>query len=156
MNCPYCSAPDTKVIDSRHLTDANSTKRRRKCASCEKRFTSYETIQIIMPMVEKSDGRREPFKREKILDGVSKACQKRPIATAQIDHIVDSIEKSLMEINDKEISTREIGSMVMDYLRVLDPVAYVRFASVYKTFKDVDEFVKNLSSDDQNSLAPRN
>lgn len=149
MNCPFCNAPDTKVIDSRLMTDGLSVKRRRKCEACEKRFNTFENIEISMPLVIKSDGRREQYRREKIMNGIAKACQKRPISTIQIERIIDNIEKSILELNEREVSTLDIGQLVMDYLRNLDPVAYVRFASVYKQFQDVEEFLKDLKDSEK-------
>lgn len=149
MNCPFCNASDTKVIDSRLMTDGLSVKRRRKCEACEKRFNTYENIEISMPLVIKTDGRREQYRREKIMNGIAKACQKRPISTIQIERIIDNIEKSILELNEREVSSLNIGQLVMDYLRNLDPVAYVRFASVYKQFQDVEEFLKDLKDSEK-------
>ena len=123
MKCPYCEKAETKVVDSRLLKEGLSVRRRRKCEACEKRFTTYETIEINMPNIVKLDGRREPYRREKILGGVEKACQKRPIPTGQIDRIIENIEKNILDVSEKEISTKEIGHIVMMYLRNLDPVA---------------------------------
>lgn len=148
MKCPFCQASDTKVIDSRNLKEGFSIRRRRKCESCKRRFTTYESIEINMPLVVKLDGRREPFKRIKIRSGIEKACQKRPVSTEQIDRIVENLEKSILEISDKEISTKDIGHLVMMYLRNLDPVAYIRFASVYRKFTDVEEFVHDIQHEE--------
>lgn len=148
MNCPFCNATETKVIDSRLMQDGFSVKRRRKCEACEKRFNTFEKFEISMPMVIKSDGRREEYIRKKVLSGIEKACQKRPISTIQIDRIIENIEKSILELNDKEVSSLSIGELVMGYLRNLDPVAYVRFASVYKQFQDVEEFLKDLKDNE--------
>ncbi|MBD65728.1 MAG: transcriptional regulator NrdR [Halobacteriovoraceae bacterium] len=150
MKCPYCQESETKVVDSRLLKEGFSVRRRRKCDGCEKRFTTYETIEISMPNIVKLDGRREPFKREKILDGIEKACQKRPIPTEQIDRLIENIEKDILEISDKEITTKQIGHIVMMYLRNLDPVAYIRFASVYRKFQDIEEFVSEIRHDEEN------
>ncbi|MBL7665156.1 MAG: transcriptional repressor NrdR [Bacteriovoracaceae bacterium] len=147
MNCPFCQATDTKVLDSRNLQEEYTVRRRRKCEICEKRFTTYENIEIDMPMVIKNDGRREEYSKEKILLGIQRACQKRPVSSSQIDRIITNIEKSVMDIGDKEVRTRDIGHLVMMYLKHLDPVAYVRFASVYINFHDVDEFVKGLKEE---------
>lgn len=149
MKCPFCQKSDTKVIDSRILQEGFSVRRRRKCEVCAKRFTTYETIEVSMPYVVKLDGRREPYRREKILQGFEKACQKRPIPTEQIEKIVNSIEKNILEIADKEIKTTQIGRIVMSYLRDLDPVAYIRFASVYRKFQDVDEFVHDIQHEEK-------
>lgn len=150
MRCPFCDQSETKVVDSRLLKEGFSVRRRRKCESCEKRFTTYETIEISMPNIVKLDGRREPYNREKIYSGIEKACQKRPISTEQVERIVENIEKSIMEISGKEVNTTEIGQIVMMYLRNLDPVAYIRFASVYRKFQDVEEFVHDLQHDEKN------
>jgi transcriptional repressor NrdR len=149
MKCPYCQADDTKVVDSRLLKEGFSTRRRRKCETCERRFTTYETIEIHMPVIVKLDGRREPYNRDKLLNGIEKACQKRPISIEQIERVVDNIGKNALEISDKEISSKDVGKLVMQYLRNLDPVAYIRFASVYRKFHDVDEFVHELQHEEQ-------
>tara|TARA_B100001971_G_scaffold215182_1_gene259202 strand:+ start:145946 stop:146416 length:471 start_codon:yes stop_codon:yes gene_type:complete len=150
MRCPFCDSNDTKVVDSRLLKEGFSIRRRRRCDECTKRFTTYETIEISMPMVVKMDGRREPYKREKIKGGLEKACQKRPISTDQVDRLVENLEKNILEINEKEISSIEIGKLIMMYLRNLDPVAYIRFASVYRKFQDVEEFVNNIKDEETN------
>lgn len=150
MRCPYCQNSETKVLDSRLLKEGTSVRRRRKCEECEKRFTTYETIELNMPNIVKRDGRREAYNRSKIQDGFIKACQKRPIPTEKIDKLLESIEKDIREISEKEVTSMDIGNLVMAYLRNLDPVAYIRFASVYRTFKDVDEFVKDIKHDEQN------
>jgi transcriptional repressor NrdR len=150
MRCPFCEAKDTKVIDSRLLKEGLSVRRRRKCDECNRRFTTYETIEIQMPMVVKLDGRREEFKRDKIRSGVEKACQKRPVPTEQIERIVDNIEKKVLDVTDKEINSKDIGNFVMQFLRNLDPVAYIRFASVYRKFQDVEEFVHEIKMDESN------
>ena len=149
MKCPFCDQSETKVVDSRLLKEGFSVRRRRKCESCEKRFTTYETIEISMPNIVKLDGRREPYNREKIYSGIEKACQKRPISTEQVERIVENIEKSILELSLKEVKTYEIGKIVMMYLRNLDPVAYIRFASVYRKFQDVDEFVHGIQNEEQ-------
>lgn len=148
MKCPFCNANETKVLDSRNLKDGSSIRRRRRCEACERRFTTYETIEVNMPMVYKIDGRREEFFRDKLISSLEKACQKRPVSTNQISHIGDNIEKTLLEMNDKEVSTKAIGHLVMMYLRHLDPVAYIRFASVYLKFSDVKEFVNDISHEE--------
>lgn len=157
MRCPYCGENETKVVDSRLLKEGYSVRRRRKCESCDKRYTTYETIEISMPNIVKLDGRREAFNREKILGGIEKACQKRPISTDQIERIVENIEKNIRDVSEKEVSTLQIGKIVMMYLRNLDPVAYIRFASVYRKFQDVDEFVHDLQTDEEefNSIPTR-
>lgn len=150
MKCPYCQKAETKVVDSRLLKEGLSVRRRRKCEGCDKRFTTYETIEINMPNIVKLDGRRESYRREKILSGIEKACQKRPIPTGQIERVIENIEKDILEVSEKEISTKEIGHIVMMYLRNLDPVAYIRFASVYRKFQDIDEFVNEIKHDEEN------
>ena len=152
MKCPYCSAPDTKVLDSRNLDEGSTIRRRRKCEACQKRFTTFETVELSMPMVIKRDGRREPYKREKILSGIEKACEKRPISAIQIERIIQNIEKAVLDISDKEVSTKDVGNLVMMYLRHLDPVAYIRFAAVYRKFQDVEEFVNELKHDENNQF----
>ena len=149
MKCPYCDTNDTKVVDSRLLKEGLSVRRRRKCESCEKRFTTYETIEISMPNIVKLDGRRESYRREKIADGISKSCQKRPISTDQVERIIENIERSIREISEKEVTTKQIGNLVMMYLRNLDPVAYIRFASVYRKFQDVEEFMNDIKHDEE-------
>ncbi len=149
MRCPFCEANETKVVDSRLLKEGLSVRRRRKCEACERRFTTYESIEIQMPVVVKLDGRREPYQKEKILKSIGKACGKRPISTEQIERVVDNIEKNILEISNKEIKSKDIGQLLMHYLRNLDPVAYIRFASVYRTFQDVEEFVHDLQHEEE-------
>jgi transcriptional repressor NrdR len=145
MNCPFCHQKDTRVVDSRPMFESHAIKRRRKCDSCQRRFTTLEKIHLEKPFVIKNDGRRESYNREKILLGVQKACQKRPLSVMQIERLVDNVERSLFELGDQEIGTRDIGSIVMNHLKELDAVAYVRFASVYRSFKDINEFVSDLN-----------
>lgn len=152
MNCPFCDTKNSKVLDSRLLKQGTSVRRRRECPVCERRFTTYESFEVNMPMVIKVDGRREKYEKEKILTGIKKACEKRPISTTQIERVIDNIEKKILEISDKEISSKDIGSMVMKYLHILDPVAYVRFSSVYRKFQDVEEFVTELRHDEENFI----
>jgi transcriptional repressor NrdR len=147
MKCLFCSADDTKVIDSRLMLDGFSIKRRRKCQSCDKRFNTFEKIELSMPMVVKSDGRREAYNKEKLHSGLIKACQKRPISTEQIEHVLNNIGRKVLETSTKEITTIDIGKFVMDHLHNLDPVAYVRFASVYKNFQDINEFLNDLKTE---------
>ena len=159
MKCPYCSIPDTKVIDSRLNQPADIVRRRRECLKCEGRFTTYERVEEIMPVVIKKDGRRESYDRQKILDGLRKACQKRPVQTHQIEEITNRIEKRIQSYGLKEIPTKTIGQMVIVELHKLDKVAYVRFASVYRDFTDVNEFVSEIQdppqpdTEDPNALA---
>lgn len=145
MKCPYCSTPETKVIDSRLNQTADMTRRRRECIECGGRFTTYERIEEVLPNVIKKDGRREAFSREKIFSGLQKSCQKRPVTTAQIEAAVSNIEKTIQSYGLKEIPASSIGEMVMSTLTKLDKVAYVRFASVYREFRDVEEFVADLN-----------
>lgn len=144
MKCPYCSTPETKVIDSRLNQTADMTRRRRECLECGGRFTTYERIEEVMPNVIKKDGRREPFVREKIFTSIQKPCQKRPVTTQQIESAVHNIEKLIQSYGLKEIPSKSIGEMVMAALHQLDKVAYVRFAAVYREFRDVEEFVADL------------
>jgi len=144
MKCPFCGFLEDKVVDSRLSTDGEAIRRRRECGKCQKRFTSYERVEEIMPMVVKKDGRREPFDRMKVLSGLKKACEKRPISMDTLESVTDDIEKKLLEGSDKEISASAVGEEIMKKLQELDKVAYVRFASVYRDFKDINEFVKEL------------
>jgi transcriptional repressor NrdR len=152
MKCPYCSAPDTKVLDSRNLDEGCVIRRRRKCEACQKRFTTFETVELSMPMVIKRDGRREAYQQDKIKHGIEKACEKRPISAIQVERIINNIEKAILDISDKEVMTKDIGNLVMMYLRHLDPVAYIRFAAVYRKFQDVEEFVNELKHDEDNQF----
>ena len=144
MKCPYCDETDTKVIDSRPTEEYKAIRRRRECPKCGKRFTTYEKVEEILFMVIKRDGSRESFDRNKVLNGIIRACEKRPVSLAQMENIVDDIEKSLNNLMEKEISTSTIGEIVMEHLKDLDQVAYVRFASVYREFKDVNTFVAEI------------
>ena len=146
MKCPFCSAVDDRVVDSRESREGEVIRRRRECTACGRRFTSYETIEEIPYVVVKKDGRREAFDRKKLRGGLVKACEKRPVPPARLDAIVDEIETLLHDSEEREMSTDRIGSLVMDRLRELDKVAYVRFASVYRKFEDVDEFFTELKS----------
>ncbi len=145
MNCPFCQAHDTKVLDSRLLSEGREVRRRRKCESCQKRFTTYETVEVSMPAVLKRDGRSEAYNRGKLRGGLEIACKKLDVKPEQIDRIVENVEKAVMDVSDKEIPSQTIGNIVMMYLRHLHPVAYVRFAAVYfREFKDVDQFLDRL------------
>lgn len=144
MRCPFCGFLEDKVVDSRESKDGESIRRRRECLECGRRFTSYERIDEIPYMVVKKDGRREIFERNKIMSGLLRACEKRPISANQLEAIVDLVEKSVQEAADREISTSEIGKIIMKRLKQLDKVAYVRFASVYLEFEDVSEFMTEL------------
>ena len=154
MRCPYCSFSETKVIDSRLNQTGDSTRRRRVCPRCEGRFTTYERIEEVMPLVIKKDGRREPYVREKLRQGLEKACQKRAVPAQKVDEIVSMIEKRLQSYGLKEVPTKTVGEMVMAELHKLDKVAFVRFASVYRDFKDVDEFVAELQEPPTPDLDP--
>jgi transcriptional repressor NrdR len=144
VRCPFCDSIDNKVVDSRLSKDAEVIRRRRECLKCERRFTTYERVEEILPMVIKKDGRREPFDRNKILAGLKRACEKRPIGVETLDAVTTEIERKLQEKGEAEISSRVIGEEVMAALHKLDQVAYVRFASVYREFKDINQFMTEL------------
>jgi len=144
MKCPFCGEQEDKVIDSRISKDGDSIRRRRECTACRKRFTTHEKIEETLPSIIKKDGRREPFDRDKILKGLKVACRKRPISIELIETAVDKIERELQERGVKEIKSTEIGERVMRVLHELDEVAYVRFASVYRSFKDIGEFMSEV------------
>ncbi len=146
MKCPFCGNLEDKVIDSRTSKEGDAIRRRRECLKCRKRFTSYERVEDIVPMVVKKDGRREPFDRPKILRGLEKACEKRPVSVEALEGIVDSIEKKLINLGVKEIPSTWVGEEVMSSLRELDKVAYVRFASVYRQFKDISELMNEVKT----------
>ncbi|MGP8251123.1 MAG: transcriptional regulator NrdR [Terracidiphilus sp.] len=144
MKCPYCGFGQDRVVDSRESKEADSIRRRRECESCGRRFTTYERIDEIPYMVVKKDGRRERFDRQKILSGLLRACEKRPVSSGQLEKIVDATESFLVDAPERERSTSEIGELIMHHLKSLDTVAYIRFASVYRDFKDVREFKEEL------------
>jgi transcriptional repressor NrdR len=144
MKCPYCGHKKDKVVDSRESRDGEAIRRRRECLKCAKRFTTYEQVEHQLPMVVKKDGRREAFDKNKILAGLTKACEKRPISVEKLYEVVDDIEKQLYSRMDKEVASTLIGEMLMETLAKLDEVAYVRFASVYRQFKDINAFTKEL------------
>ena len=144
MRCPFCGYTEDRVIDSRLSQDGSVTRRRRECIRCTKRFTTYERVEEMLPMVVKKDGTREPFHRSKILAGIKKACEKRPVSMEAIEAAIDRIESRFIEAGEKEITSSAIGEAVMEELRALDEVAYVRFASVYREFRDINEFMKEL------------
>ncbi len=144
MRCPFCGHIEDKVVDSREAKDGDSIRRRRECLECSRRFTSYERIDEIPYMVVKKDGKRESFERNKILAGLLRACEKRPISTTQLEAIADHVEKVVQDSVDRELATSEIGKIIMRRLKTLDKVAYVRFASVYLEFEDVSEFMTEL------------
>lgn len=145
MNCPFCANGENRVIDSRMSKDGNAIRRRRECVGCGKRFTTYEFVEDVLPMVIKKDGRRENFDRTKIITGIKKACEKRPISADVIETIVERIEQSCQETQSKEMPSSFIGEQVMKELHTLDAIAYVRFASVYRQFKDINEFLEELT-----------
>jgi transcriptional repressor NrdR len=144
MRCPWCGHLEDRVVDSREAHEGQATRRRRECLGCARRFTTYERIEEILPHVVKKDGRREPFDRKKIIEGVERACQKRPVSAEQIEALVAGVERQVQELGEREIRTVAIGEAVMQRLRRLDEVAYVRFASVYRAFRDVGEFMTEL------------
>jgi transcriptional repressor NrdR len=144
MKCPYCSNLEDKVVDSRESKEGEVIRRRRECLRCGRRFTSYERIDQVPHMVVKKDGRRERFDREKIMAGLLKACEKRPVSVKALEQVADRVESMVQESPDREVPTREVGEFLMNSLRDLDKVAFVRFASVYREFKDVDQFMATL------------
>ena len=144
MKCPYCGHLENRVVDSRLNKDFTITRRRRMCDACDRRFTTYERLEVTMPMLIKKDGRREAWDRHKVVEGLQKACEKRPVSMEQIDEFVDSLERELQDLGEREVPVRLVGERVMDGLRKLDGVAYVRFASVYRQFKDLSEFMAEL------------
>ena len=145
MKCPFCSQENTRVIDSRPADDNSSIRRRRLCDACGKRFTTYETVESLPIVVIKRDSSRQQFDRNKILNGMLRACEKRPVPLAELEKATDEIEQAIQNSLDREISTEKIGELVMERLKPLDEVAYVRFASVYRQFKDIDSFMRELN-----------
>ncbi|MEA1990906.1 MAG: transcriptional regulator NrdR [Thermodesulfobacteriota bacterium] len=144
MKCPFCNSSESKVVDSRSSQDSRAIRRRRECLSCHKRFTTYERIEEFHPMVVKKDGRRESFDRRKIVEGIIKACEKRPVSMDEVDAFVSDLEKEIQDTGERELESKSLGERVMSQLRAWDDVAYVRFASVYKQFKDLNEFMDQL------------
>ena len=144
MKCPFCGSPDTRVVDSRLNKEGNAIRRRRECSRCERRCTTFERVEEALPLVIKKDGRRQPFDRLKVIAGIQRACEKRPVSIATIEKIVDQIERQLQESGEREVESSRIGQAVMEALPALDQVAYVRFASVYRQFKDINEFMAEL------------
>lgn len=144
MKCPFCQNTGSSVVDSRDSKDGETIRRRRECDACGKRFTTYERVEELLPMIVKKDGRREPFDRMKVLNGIQKACEKRPVSRADVEAVVDRIEREIQEMGEKEILAKEVGERIMRALHDLDHVAYVRFASVYRDFKDVNQFMDEL------------
>ena len=145
MKCPFCGHPESKVIDSRPADENASIRRRRECLACGKRFTTYETVESLPIVVIKKDGSRQSFDRQKVLRGMIRACEKRPVSLAELERIADEIEQELQNSMEREIRTADVGEKVMDRLRKVDQVAYVRFASVYRQFKDIDTFMAELN-----------
>jgi transcriptional repressor NrdR len=144
MRCPFCRHRGNRVVDSRMSADGTMIRRRRMCTSCKRRFTTYERVDQVAPMVVKKDGRREPYDRSKIIAGLKKACEKRPVSMETIEQVADRVEAAVMERGEKEVPSEFIGAAVMKELHEIDQVAYVRFASVYRSFKDIDEFMREL------------
>ncbi|HSP80771.1 MAG TPA: transcriptional regulator NrdR [Myxococcaceae bacterium] len=144
MRCPFCQEPENKVIDSRESHEGSVVRRRRECLQCKRRFTTYERVEEIFPLIVKKDGRRETFDREKVLSGLKRACEKRPVSANQLEETVVSIERMLQGTGEKEVPSSSIGEEVMRRLQTLDEVAYVRFASVYRSFRDISEFMEEL------------
>ena len=144
MHCPFCSAVDTKVIDSRLVAEGNNVRRRRECITCAERFTTYEAAELVMPRIIKAGGIREPFNEDKMTAGLMKALEKRPVSIERVEEVVTKIKASLRATGEREIDSRAVGELVMSQLRDLDEVAFVRFASVYRSFKDLDEFRQEI------------
>ena len=157
MRCPFCKRDDSKVLDSRESAEGTVTRRRRECLGCHKRFTTYERVEELMPLVVKKDGRREPYDREKLISGLQKAVEKRPVSMEQLDSLVAEVEARILERGEKEVPSSLVGEEVMRRLRTLDQVAYVRFASVYRSFRDIEEFMDELKGllDDHGADAAR-
>ncbi|WP_022942215.1 transcriptional regulator NrdR [Psychromonas hadalis] len=145
MYCPFCSAQDTKVIDSRLVADGSQVRRRRVCNECNERFTTFESAELVMPRLIKSDGRREPFNEEKLLVGINRALEKRPVSIEDIESGISKLKSTLRATGEREISSKMVGELVMDLLKSLDKIAYIRFASVYRSFEDVKEFGEEIA-----------
>jgi transcriptional repressor NrdR len=146
MRCPFCAFAESKVVDSRATEEGNSIRRRRECLSCSRRFTTYEMIEEIPLMVVKKDGRREMFDRSKLINGLLRACEKRPVPLTVIQELAEKVDRTLRNRTEREISTRQIGEIVMHYLKEVDQIAYVRFASVYRQFADINNFMQELET----------
>ncbi|MDM3872065.1 transcriptional regulator NrdR [Porticoccus sp. W117] len=155
MHCPFCSADDTKVIDSRLVAEGGQVRRRRECLSCKERFTTYEMAELLMPRVIKSDNNREPFNEDKLRAGLLRALEKRPVSTEQIEAALSHIKHALQAAGEREVPSRVVGEQVMEQLRQLDEVAYVRFASVYRSFQDLNEFRAELDKLESNGRAAK-
>ena len=145
MHCPFCNADDTKVIDSRLVADGHQVRRRRECLVCHERFTTFEMAELVMPRVIKSNGVREPFNEDKLRNGIQRALEKRPVSTELIEQSINRIKSNLRATGEREIMTKIIGNLVMDELKLLDKVAYIRFASVYRSFEDIREFGEEIA-----------
>ncbi|WP_375752941.1 transcriptional regulator NrdR [Vibrio sp. HN007] len=145
MHCPFCSENDTKVIDSRLVADGHQVRRRRQCLACSERFTTFETAELVMPKVIKSNGNREPFNEDKMVGGIQRALEKRPVSADAIELAISTIKSQLRATGEREVPTEMIGNLVMDQLKVLDKVAYIRFASVYRSFEDIREFGEEIA-----------
>jgi transcriptional repressor NrdR len=146
MRCPFCQHPDDKVVDSREGREGDAIRRRRECLACGRRFTTYERVDAVMPLIVKKDGRREPYDRGKVLAGLHKACEKRPISADTIEEVATEVERRVQESGAREVPSSVVGEAIMSSLKELDDVAYVRFASVYRSFRDIDEFMSALES----------
>lgn len=146
MHCPFCAAEDTKVIDSRLVAEGDQVRRRRECLSCSERYTTYEVAELVMPRVIKQDGSREPFNEDKLRAGFLRALEKRPVSVEDIEAVINKIKNALRATGEREVKSLVLGELVMDYLKQLDQVAYVRFASVYRSFEDISEFRKAIES----------
>ena len=144
MRCPFCRHKNNRVTDTRMSADGRNIRRRRMCTSCKRRFTTYEHLEEALPMVVKKDNRREPFERQKIIAGLRRACEKRPVPTETVEDVADRVERAVLDLGAKEVSSSVIGNFVMNELHKIDQIAYVRFASVYRSFKDIDEFMREL------------
>ena len=151
MHCPFCGAFDTKVIDSRLVSEGNQVRRRRECITCEERFTTYETAELVMPRIIKQNGIREPFNEDKLLAGLTKALEKRPVSIEKVEEAINRIKAHLRGTGEREVQSRDVGEQVMKELRQLDEVAFVRFASVYRSFKDLNEFRQEIDRLSQDS-----
>lgn len=145
MKCPFCGSDEDRVIDSRAADEGSAIRRRRECVACERRFTTYERIEETLPAVVKKDGRREVFDRLKVQKGLERACEKRPVSAQQLDDLVTQVQRMVSESGEREVASRRVGELVMERLRELDEVAYVRFASVYREFRDISEFMQELT-----------
>jgi|SRR5690606_11409118 transcriptional repressor NrdR len=154
MHCPFCNAVDTKVIDSRLVADGNQVRRRRECITCAERFTTFETAELVMPRLVKQNGEREPFNEDKLRAGILKALEKRPVSMEQVDEAVGRINHRLRASGEREVPSKMVGELVMQELRKLDEVAYVRFASVYRSFKDLNEFREEIDRISQDNEGP--